>query len=187
MLLAVICFHLAGIPGRLRAVLEPATLICTFSMFVVEVAGALFGEGSQGGLVWGLVDEMLHAAAATLWLSVAALNRREGAESDDKTASVLVAVILFLSGAVWYLTTAAVRFALTAWQPNHEMLLWACALLWAAPIATLLRSASCTKKAFAVRALAPVAGVLVANRAWVLALNLGLQAPNLGAHSPESR
>ena len=179
-LLAVLCFYLTGVPKRMRGALEPATLIVTLSMLVLEVVGALFGEGSQGGLVWGFVDETLHATAVTLWILLVAVSRREAVGQDDRMPNVLVATLLFISGAVWYLTTAAVRYALTVWEPAHEMLLWACALLWAAPIATLLRTASCTKRDFAVRAGAPVLGVLVANRTWVILLNLGVPAPSLG-------
>ena len=179
-LLAIISFYLADVPRRLRGILEPATLICTLVMLVVELTGAIFGEGSQGGLVWGFVDEMLHAAAVTLWVLLTANNRPESAERDAQTSNVLVAALLFIGGLVWYLTTAAVRYALAVWQPVHEMLLWACAPLWAAPIATLLRTASCSKTTFAIRAAAPVLGIIVANRAWVIALNLGIPAPKLG-------
>ena len=179
-LLAVACFYLVDIPKRLREALEPAMLACIAAMLVVELVGAFLGEGSQGGLTWGFVDETIHTVAAALWLAHAAEKRRESA-GEDKASNALVATLLFLGGATWYLTTAAVRYAMPVWEPAHEMLLWACALLWAAPLATLLRAASCTKKTFAKRVLAPVLGILVANRAWMVALVFGLGAPRLGS------
>lgn len=179
-LLAVACFYLVGIPRRLREALEPATLACIAAMLVVELVGVFLGEGSQGGLAWGFVDEAIHAAAAVLWLALAAAKRREAAE-EDKASNALVVALLFLGGATWYLTTAALRYALPHWKSEHETLLWACALLWAAPLATLLRAASCTKKTFVARAFAPVLGVLVANRAWMMALGFGFGAPRVGS------
>lgn len=179
--LALICAYVAGIPKRLRGILEPAILGCAFVTLVLEAVATLLGEGSLGGLAWGSLDEALHVLTATLWLLLAYAGRRGPTGQEDPLLSALVPILLMLSGAAWYLVTALLRYALPAWQPAQELLLWLCALLWAIPAAVLFATTPCSARSFVVRTAALALGVLLANRAWVLALNFGAQPPAVGS------
>ena len=184
--LAIVCVYLADIPKRLRGILGPAALVSVCAMLILEAVASLLGEGSLGGLAWGAVDEALHFLSAAFWLLLArdrlqdAAMRQDATRRQDPLLRAFEHILLFVSGATWYLTTAAIRYALPARGPAHEMLLWACAILWAALVAVLLATSPCTAKAYAARAAAPALGILLANRAWALALAAGAARPAAG-------
>ena len=181
------------LPDRLRHRLPLAALVSVALLLAFEAAAAAFGAFAAHFVPLALVEELLHVAAVFLLLAQAA--PREDAHPGPGLRFRLPSVLFALSGALWYAATAALR-AGCAWSTWLELLMWAAALACALPYALAMhafgnalreptegasylqnrKAPASFRREFWCLAAAPFAGAFVANRAWVFALRLGVEA-----------
>ena len=173
--LALLAASRMEVSRETRGRLPQAALWAVVAEILFECVCALALPGVCGDLALSFVGEMVHSGAVSLWLVATALDVSE--PKDPGKAPVAVQALLFASGFAWYVATAWVRSGHGLWDPTLEAAEWLAALLWALPVACLLSACSLGPRAFARLAAGPFLGVLLGNRAWLVAVQAIGAAP----------
>ena len=181
------------LPDNLRKRLPHAVLAAAALMLAFEAVAAIFGAFAAHFIPLALVEGFLHVAAVFLWLLRAA--PEEDVRSCSRFRVSVASAFLALGGALWFAATAAMRAA-NAHAPQLELLMWAAALACALPYALAVQTfanalrepvegANClesrkapatSRREFWRLAAAPFVGAFIANRTWLFALRLGVEA-----------
>ena len=165
-LFALVVLAYVGIPEAIKERLPMVSFSAAGALVLFECVCGAFTKGAASNLALSFAGEVVHALTVGLWLVHASLG--DGKHPLGTRLPRLACVLFAASGVAFYVVTAAIRTARSAWNSQLEAALWIATGVWVLPYLVALWVCNLAPRPFGLLAAAPLAGTLAGNRAWWL-------------------